>query len=155
MKNTINKWKDILSEKDVDDLMNSFGGFHDACLVSLKFDRGNDMDCVGDMENYCDTCELTMVFHSPWYENALELHFAGLRRLHLVGIMDNYGNDMLDASIKFYDELLPWGYQAPKRAIVWADSIDFDVTKIGPLTEPSDTYVIAHTLKWRLGEKIS
>ncbi len=150
-----NKWHDVLTQKDIDDLLDAYGGFHDACIVSVNFASGMHVDKkmtmhFGDLEQYT----LKIVFHSQWSDYALELHFAGLRRLHLVGIQDNYANDIFDASIKFYDNLLPSKYQTPARVIVWADRGDFDVNSIdSQLTEPADTYVIAHSLKWRLTEK--
>lgn len=150
-----NKWYDVLTQSDIDDLMDAYGGFHDACIVSVNFASGMHVDKkmtmhFGDLEQYA----LKIVFHSQWSDYALELHFAGLRRLHLVGIQDNYSNDIFDASIKFYDNLLSSKYQTPARVIVWADRGDFDVNSIdSQLTEPADTYVIAHSLKWRLTEK--
>jgi len=155
MGKNVNEWHDVFSQKDIDDLLNAYGGFHDSCIASLNFKSGTYVDSESSMHfDGIGKYELYMVFHSQWNDHALELCFTGLRRLHLVGAQDNYLNDILDASIKFYDDLLPSKYQAPEKVIVWADRVDFDAKDIGSqLTEPADTYVIAHTLKWRLIKK--
>ncbi|MDE6104227.1 MAG: hypothetical protein K2G38_00875 [Clostridia bacterium] len=151
----LNKWYEVLSQKDIDDLLDAYGGFHDACIVSLNFVSGMHVDSKNTMHfDGVDKYTLNIVFHSQWSDYALELQFAGLRRLHLTGVQDNYTNDIFDASIKFYDNLLPSNYQTPAQVIVWADSEDFNVKEIdSQLTEPADTYVIAHSLKWRLIKK--
>lgn len=143
------------TQKDIDDLLDTYGGFHDACIVSVNFVSGTYVDRTKTMHfDGFASYTLNIVFHSQWSDYALELHFAGLRRLHLVGAQDNYINDIFDASIKFYDNILPSRYQTPAQVIVWADREDFDLKDIdSQLTEPADTYVIAHALKWRLLEK--
>lgn len=157
MAQELNKWYEVSTQKDIDTLLDSYEGFHDACIVSVTYISGIYVDSEKNMHfDEYDKYQLNIVFHSQWSDYALELHFAGLRRLHLVGVQDNYGNDIFDASIKFYDNLLPSKYQTPARVIVWADREDFDINNIdSQLTEPADTYVIAHSLKWRLIEKIN
>lgn len=150
-----NNWHEVFTQKDIDDLLDAYCGFHDACIVSVNFVSGMHVDNekamhFGEFGKYA----LNMVFHSQWSDDALELHFAGLRRFHLVGAQDNYTNEIFEAFIKFYDDLLPSKYQTPTQVIVWADKSDFDVNNIySQLTEPADTYVIAHSLKWRLIDK--
>jgi hypothetical protein len=62
----------------------------------------------------------------------------------------NYSNDIFDASISFYNNILPSKHFVPKKVIVWADNSSFDIKDIdNSLTEPSITYVIAHQLQWR------
>ncbi|MDE6618720.1 MAG: hypothetical protein K2K13_06820 [Clostridiales bacterium] len=155
MEQKINEWHEVCTQKDIDDILDTYGGFHDACIVSVNFASGMHVDSANAMHfDEYDTYTLNIVFHSQWSNYALELHFAGLRRLHLVGVQDNYTNEIFDASIKFYDNILPSKYQTPARVIVWADRENFDINDIdSQLTEPADTYVIAHSLKWRLIEK--
>lgn len=155
MNQKTNKWYEVFNQKDIDDLLNAYGGFHDSCIASLNFVSGTYVDSERTMHfNGFRDYALNIVFHSQWSDYTLELSFAGLRRLHLVGAQDNYGNDIFDASIKFYDNLLPSKYSTPSQVIVWADSEDFDVQDIdSQLKEPAVTYVIAHSLKWRLIDK--
>lgn len=150
-----NEWHKICTQKDIADLLDAYGGFHDTCIVSVNYLSGTNVDSERAMHfNELDTYKLNIVFHSQWSDYALELHFSGLRRFHLTGMQDNYTNDIFDASIKFCDNILPSGYQTPAQVIVWADRSNFDIKDIDTqLTEPADTYVIAHALKWRLIEK--
>lgn len=152
---TMNEWNEITNQSDIEKLLVAYGGFHDACIVSLNFKSGTSVDIESTMHfDGFDKCELRILFHSQCSDRALELCFSGLRRLHLVGVQDNYGNDIYGVSIKFYDNLLQSKCQMPARVIVWADSEEFDPRNIdSPLKEPADTYVIAHKLKWRLTDK--
>ncbi|MDE6690510.1 MAG: hypothetical protein K2K04_00920, partial [Clostridia bacterium] len=99
-----------------------------------------------------EKCGVLITFHSQWFEKPLQLYFGGVRKMFVQGRMDNYMNDIYDASIKFYEGLLPHKYYMSGHVIVWADREDFnaetDVTSAKD--EPCDTYVIANTLKWRL-----
>lgn len=155
MEHKINEWHGIFNQKDIDDLFYAYGGFHDSCITSVNFKSGISVDNERTMLfDDPDKWELHMIFHSQWNDYALELCFNGVRSFHLTGIQDNYGNDIFDASIKFYDNLLPCRYQMPAQGIVWADREDFDPKNIDfQLNEPADTYVIAHSLKWRLINK--
>lgn len=121
----------------------------------MNFTNGMYVNKKGAMYFNClSECTLNIVLHSQWSDYALELHFEWLRRLHLVGFQDNYTNEFFDASIKFYENLLPSVHQTPSKVIVFADDMNFDPNNFdSKLEEPSITYVIAHFLKWRLIEK--
>ncbi|MCM1043710.1 MAG: hypothetical protein NC350_05885 [Corallococcus sp.] len=157
MQQDTSKWIEILNQKDIDFPMNTYGNFHDTCIVSINFANGMYVDDKKNM--HCkgwDKCKLNMLFHSQWNDRSLVLQFTGVRRLNLVGAQDNYSNELLDASVKFYDDLLPHKYQMPTRVIVWADDENFDINKQKPesaVTEPANTYVIANSLRWRLIDK--
>lgn len=149
----MNDWKEISAQKDIDELMDLYGGFHDACIVSLEYKSGIYVDNERTMHfDGLDKCGVLVRFHSQWYEKTLELYFIGVRKMFLQGLMDNYTNDIFGASIKFYDGLLPHRYNMPERVIVWADCEDFNAeTDSTPAKdEPCDTYIIANALKWRL-----
>ncbi len=155
MEQTPDIWHQISTTEDIDDLMNVYCGFHDSCIVALNFVSGTSVDSERSMV-FCGYGKyaVNIIFHSLWNDYALELNFSGVRRLHLVGAQDNYSNDILEASIKFYDNLFPSSYSTPARVIIWADSKNFNPQNIEPqLIEPADTFIVAHTLKWRLIEK--
>ncbi|MDE6558234.1 MAG: hypothetical protein K2K39_03900 [Clostridia bacterium] len=146
-------WKEILNQNDIDELMDVYGGFHDACIVSLEYKSGLYVYSERIMHfDEPEKCEVLITFHSQWNEKPLELYFSGVRKMFVQGRMDNYENEIYDASIKFYDGLLPHKYSMPERVIVWADSEDFDAETDATSSkdEPCDTYVIANALKWRL-----
>ena len=146
----MNDWMDIETQKDIDVLMESFSGFHDSCLVSMNYISGNKVQDNGSMTfGTPNDYQLNMIFDNQ-YGESVELCFQGVRRMHLVGLQDNYLADIFGASIAFYENIMPSKYTAPQRCIVWADDGSFDVSKIDhSLNEPAVTYIIAHTLKWR------
>jgi len=141
------EWKEISSQKDIDELLGLYDGFHDSCIVSVNYRSGAFVDDEGAM-HFGNSAQhaLSVVFHSQW-KGQIELCFAGLRQLHLVGWQDKYMCDIFDAHLSFYDELLPG---TPSRVIVWADNESFDIKRLDTTVhEPSDTCIIANTLKWR------
>ena len=145
-------WKDIETENDISELMETYGSFHDSCIVSLNYQSGNFVDDSKSM-NFGSSNEhvLTMVFNSQWDPKTLELKFIGIRQMHITGWQDNYLNDIFEAKISFYDGLLS---NKTKRLIVWTDNEDLDPSKISSgLQEPGDTYIIADSLKWRIINK--
>lgn len=142
-------WKEITSQDDIDGLFDIYGGFHDSCIVSVSYKSGAFVDHTQAM-HFGDPSEreLSVVFHRQWKPQILELCFTGLRQLHLIGWQNQYFCDIFDAHLSFYMGLLPG---EPEKVIVWADYSDFNVEKINnTLHEPSDTYIIANALKWRI-----
>ena len=142
-------WKDVKTNSDINELIETYGGFHDSCIVSLNYISGNSVDNSKTM-NFGTSNEhkLTVVFNSQWNPKILELEFVGVRQMHITGWQDNYMNDIFEAKISFYDGLLA---NKTKRLIVWSDNEDFDSSNINDgLQEPGDTYIIADSLKWRI-----
>lgn len=104
----MSEWKEISSQKDIDELLNTYHGFHDSCIVSVNYQSGASVDDKGTMYfGNVAQHELFVVFHSQWEPGTIELRFAGLRRLHLVGWQDRYLCNIFDAHLAFYDKLLP------------------------------------------------
>lgn len=143
------KWYRVETQKDIEQLMSTYGDFHDACIVSLNFQSGAFVDDESAMHfGSPEDHVLSVVFQCQWEPKTVELQFIGLRQLHLVGWQDNYLCDILDAYLIFHDNLLPG---EPNRVIVWSDNSCFDPAKIGStIQEPSDTYIVANALKWRI-----
>ena len=143
------KWKEVISQDDINSLLDIYGGFHDSCIVSVSYKSGAFVDDKQAMHfGGPSERELLVVFHRQWKPQILEMCFTGLRQLHLTGWQNNYFCDILDAHLSFYKGLLPGD---PERVIVWADYWDFDVEKINnAIHEPSDTYIIANAMKLRI-----
>lgn len=141
-------WKEVSSQRDIEELLGFYAGFHDSCIVSVNYRSGAFVDGdevmhMGSSEGH----ELRILFHSQWGPE-IELCFLGLRQLHLTGWQDNYLNDIFGAHLAFYDGLLPG---TPERVILWADNEDFKIENIHPaFHEPSDTYLAANALRWRI-----
>lgn len=151
----MNDWKVVETENDIEELLDCFHGFHDSIIKSIAYESGNYV-----MENNAmvfaipGEYELHVVFEGQWEPKRIELCFNGVRRLHLIGLEDNYTNDILDAYLAFHNDLLPSKYRAPNKVIVWADDSCFEIKNISnALEEPSTTYIIASSLKWRILEE--
>lgn len=150
-------WKEILTDADIEELMDTCLGFHDACIVSAAYASNTYVDEEGKMyftepENF----RLNVLFHSQWKIRRFELSFGGVRRVHLVGGQDNHLNIIYGAYLKFHKNILPAKYDMPKRQIVWSDHAEFALNEIDePFKEPAVSYIIASSLKWRVVESLN
>ena len=141
-------WKSVNTEEDIEILMDEYYCFHDACIVSVSYKSGTNVDNEGTMHfNNANAHQMTVLFQSQMAKKSLELNFIGLRQAHLVGWQHNIANYISDAYLKFVDSLLPG---KPERSIVWASNDWFDPKKNnGSVHEPADSYIVANELKWR------
>ncbi len=146
-------WNEIVNEKDIEDLMKIYGGFHDSCIVSLNYQSGAYVDANGGMaEGLASDHRLNMILHSQW-QKPIELRFTGVRKCSIVGWQDNYFCDIYNAHVGFHTNLL--GKTRDDRLIVWADYGDFDPVNYieEKLISPNArncTYVIAEKMFWRM-----
>ena len=142
-------WHNIETERDIEFLMSTYGGFHDACIVSLSFQSGAFVDDVRTMHfGDAESRRLSVIFQCQWDPKTIEVQFLGLRQMHLVGWQDNYCCDISEAYLAFHGNLLPGN---PKKVIVWSDTDWFDVSKINnTIHEPADTYIVANSMRWRI-----
>lgn len=142
-------WHKVELQEDIDFLMETYGGFHDSCIVSLSFQSGAFVD--NDMAMHFGGPNeriLSVICQSQWEPKTIELQFSGLRQMHIVGWQDNYLCLILDAYLAFHNGLLPG---SPDRVIVWSDTDCFDINKIdNSIAEPADTYIVAKELRWRI-----
>ena len=144
-------WKEVKTQENIDELLNVYGGFHDSCIVNLRYESGACVTADRAMHfAEASDCELYVTFQRQWEPITIELCFTGLRRLHLVGWQDNYFCDITGAYLAFHDSMLPG---EPCRLIAWADTDWFDVKKLtssNTFIEPADTYIVSNHLKWRI-----
>ena len=146
----MHSWNAVNSSNDIHDLMESFGGFHDTCLVDVFYRSGAHVTKDNAMVfEPSSEYVLFMTFHSQWYKESLELCFTGVRRCNIVGFQNNYFCEILDCYLAFHTDLVS-GRDDP--LIVWADFAGFSPCRNAQesvLHEPATTYVIAEQLKWR------
>lgn len=146
-------WKEINTQKDIDELLGIYGNFHDACITSLHYESGSCVTLDKSMHfGRAVDRNLYVTFQCQWDPITIELCFSGRRRLHLVGWQDNYLNEISSAHLAFHEKILPG---KPDRLIVWSDTDWFDPQKVSEsnvLTEPADTYIVANHLKWHITE---
>ena len=91
------KWYSIRTQKDIEQLMSTYGDFHDACIISLNFQSGAFVDDENAMHfGSPEERVLAVVFQCQWEPKTIELQFIGLRQMHLVGWQDNYLCDIFE-----------------------------------------------------------
>lgn len=144
----MSEWKEIASQKDIEELLYTCGGFHDTCIVSVNYRSGAFVDEKNAMHfGTCNDHELTVVLHGQWEPGAVELCFTGVRQFHLAGWRENYTSEILEGYLSFYEG--SWeGRQ--ERLIVWSDFWGFDFSqRDAAKDEQTDTYIVADKMKWR------
>ena len=148
----MSQWHQVQIQSDIDQLLETYGGFHDSCIVSLHYVSGTYVDDDNAMVfGSDDDFVLNIVFQRQWEPKGLELCFSGVRRFHITALQDNYFDDIYEAYLAFHDGILPAKYRAADRVIVWADDAGFCVNELSEApTEPDLSYVIATRLKWRI-----
>lgn len=148
----MSQWHQVQIQSDIDQLLETYGGFHDSCIVSLHYVSGTYVDGDNAMVfGSDDDFVLNIVFQRQWEPKGLELCFSGVRRFHVTALQDNYFDDIYEAYLAFHDGILPAKYRAADRVIVWADDAGFCVNELSEApVEPDVSYVIATGLKWRL-----
>ena len=148
----MSQWHQVQIQSDIDQLLETYGGFHDSCIVSLHYVSGTYVDGDNAMVfGSDDDFALNIVFQRQWEPKGLELCFSGVRRFHVTALQDNYFDDIYEAYLAFHDGILPAKYRAADRVIVWADDAGFCVNELSEApVEPDVSYVIATGLKWRI-----
>lgn len=148
----MSQWHQVQIQSDIDQLLETYGGFHDSCIVSLHYVSGTYVDDDNAMVfGSDDDFVLNIVFQRQWEPKGLELCFSGVRRFHVTALQDNYFDDIYEAYLAFHDGILPAKYRAADRVIVWADDAGFCVNELSEApVEPDLSYVIATRLKWRI-----
>lgn len=148
----MSQWHRVQIQSDIDQLLETYGGFHDSCIVSLHYVSGTYVDDDNAMVfGSDDDFVLNIVFQRQWEPKGLELCFSGVRRFHVTALQDNYFDDIYEAYLAFHDGILPAKYRAADRVIVWADDAGFCVNELSEApVEPDFSYVIATGLKWRI-----
>lgn len=154
-------WLKIKSETDIQELLDKCCGFHDYHLINLKFESGikrlpdlSIQSFIGDNPD----CKLNMLFQTSANTISIELLFSGVRLLHFVGCQDRYDNEIMEVYLGVTGNLFDNNNQP---FIVWSDNSDWaNETNIkeaiknnNVFEEPSASFVIANSLKWRIVDK--
>ena len=129
-------WNEILTKKDVEKLMQIFGGFHDSCLKELKYISGAYVNGSLSMSPFNSKRTLSIIFQRQYHNpSVIELEFSELEKLNLMPCNEDYTCEILGASM-FIDE---------NNSIFWYDD--------SPVSEPCDNYdgawVKAKKARWR------
>lgn len=138
-------FKEIKTEKDIEELMKAYENFHDSCIVNIKYESELkvDEDSAMVFPKTGEGHEMTVTFQSQIVAKTLELYFKGVRRFYLSALTDNYANEIFEGKICFIN--------SDKKLILWSDDINFDLKKINiNLSEPQGSFIVSDALSYKI-----
>lgn len=138
-------FKEIKTEKDIEELMKAYENFHDSCIVNIKYESGLKVheDSAMEFPKTGEGHEMTVTFQSQIVAKTLELYFECVRRFYLSALTDNYANEIFEGKICFIN--------SDKKLILWSDDINFDFKKINiNLSEPQESFIISDALSYKI-----
>lgn len=130
-------WIDITVQNDIDQLMETFGGFHDSCLTVLSYQSGAYVTQDLSMNPMNSDRILRMTFQRQMRNPmAVELEFIGLHRLTLLPFDENYTCEIHDISFDFHG-----------TSVIFTDADSMD----GNITD--GFFVQAERARWRIADE--
>lgn len=123
-------WNYVSTQVEADSLMEQAYDFHDSVLVGLRYVSGSVKTSEGILDSD-HIRQVTMEFQSQW-SPPLELVFEGVESLTLRPAGDNYGSNIMEATLRIRDAAVFFcdGYCEAEAS--------YDGTKI-----------LAYSLRWR------
>ena len=144
-------WNKVITQSDVDSLLEIYGGFHDACIINLNYTSGANVDeSLSMIYGAPEDSKVSVVFKRQWKPASVELLFEGMRKMNIAGWQNNYSCDIIHCYLAFHNDLIKG---LDQNLIVWADSCSFNPKELPDrkiLQEPMTTYIISNSLKWRI-----
>ena len=107
-------WKSLTSEADLEQLLKTFGAFHDGCIREAHVwtehfvDSDLNMSCTGDLDTRIRLL-IQRQFKAP---SAIELFFEQVVTFHLQPSADNYDSIIFDAALLCRDGTFYWAENA-------------------------------------------
>lgn len=132
------EWKGLKTQKDIDELMEVYGGFHDGCLKELNYVSGSYVHDDLSMSPFNSKRAISIIFQRQ-YNNprTIEMIFEKVIKLNLVPTDEDYDSIIFDAFLGFRD-----------GKIYWADWEGFDINS--PNENFDCTWITALNAKWRI-----
>ncbi|WP_071395091.1 hypothetical protein [Bacillus tuaregi] len=130
-------WVEVINNKDIEEVLDKFGYFHDSCLKELYMwtDSYVGENLSMGMSPELDT-NVRILFQRQYNDpSAIELLFEGVTQFHIVPSPINYDSIIYDAKLILH-----------KGLFYWANDLDW---------EPEDnnngtiSWIAAKSLKWR------
>lgn len=136
-------WNVIQTQKDADNLINVFGGFHDGCIKEMKYISGEFVAENLSMMPFNTKRELCIIFQRQSDKPcAIEVIFSKLIRMNLSPRDEQYDGIIFGASIFVNEDCIIWVDDDIK-----ADNL-FDILKQDDLT-----WIKAKEMKWRIADE--
>lgn len=131
-------WYELKTQKDIDELLDTFGYFHYGCLKELKYLSGEYVAENLSMNPINSQRKLSVNFQSQSKcHSAIEIVFEGLVKLNL------------EPNDERYDGIIYGAYMGiNENKIFWADYDEFSFDK-----ENNCTWIAANKAKWRAADE--
>lgn len=127
---------EIKNDKDIEELMREFNGFHDSCIKELTYYSGGYVGEDGSMYPVNSSRCVKVVFQSQCAEErVIEVKFEKIRKLNLLPRDEEYDCIIYEASLKKIDGMYFWS--------------EWDNFKIEDLEKEYGTYISAEKVSWR------
>ncbi|AEE92445.1 hypothetical protein [Tepidanaerobacter acetatoxydans] len=136
-------WKEINSENDINDLLKTFGGFHDGVLREMHLWNDYYVDEDLRMDSGDGMLNAKVLFQRQGKEpSVIEIIFLGIDKINIVSTPPNYWYMIFDAT---------WVYK--EGLYYWAEVGDWEIE------DNSVTWLSSQNIKWRsvdgwLGSKL-
>ena len=130
-------WIEVKDSKDIENVLDIFGGFHDSCLKELYMwtESYVDEDLSMGMWVELDT-NVRILFQRQYRDpSAIELLFEGVTQFHIVPSPINYDSIIYDVKLILH-----------KGLFYWADDYNWDPEDY---TLDTNSWISAKSLKWR------
>ncbi len=126
-------WVDVKNNKDIEDVLDKFGYFHDSCLKELYMwtDSYVDENLSMSVSPELDTNARMLFQRQANNPSAIELLFEGVTQFHIVPSV----SIIYDAKLILHNELL-----------YWTDDFDWEP---GANRNGTNSWIAAKSLKWR------
>ena len=129
-------WIEVKDSKDIENLLDIFGGFHDSCLKELYMwtESYVDENLSMGMSTELDT-NVRILFQRQYRDpSAIELLFEGVTQFHIVPSPINYDSIIYGAKLILHEGLF-----------YWADEYDWEPEDC---TLDTNSWISAKSLKW-------
>ena len=128
-------WNEINTEQELQEFLESYGFFHDSCLMELRYTSGAFVDQNLGMHPINDKRTLYVVFQRQSEKNStIEMEFSGLLKLNLEPNDSTYTCEILDVSMFIENGNFYWG-----------DSVWFNEER----EKYEGTWLCAEKVRWR------
>ncbi len=129
-------WKQISSQKEIDDLMEKLNFFHDSCIKELRYVGGGHVKDNLQMYPTNDKREVYVYFQQQCLDHAaIELCFERVQHLNLIPISEEYDCIIFEAS-----------FLKVENKFYWAEFADLDISN---LEKKHGTWIVAESVRYR------
>lgn len=135
------EWHEIKAKKEISELLNIFGFFHDGCLKELRYTSGEFVDPTLSMNPINSKRCLSIIFQRQYHDpSVIEIVFEKIIRLNLAPVSEDYTGEILGAYMDFVD-----------GTIYWSDYEGFDPSRKDQFYDC--TWISSASAKWSIADQ--